>query len=283
MKRMLKRIPFVMAIVRWLKIGSNVKDLRDIVLSYQAELLKLAHPNPLCRHGIKCFSQSDEDGITIEILSRIESLQSGTFAEFGVGDGTENNTLVLKALGWRGFWVGGEKLAILAHQPKESFSYIRAWVTRDNVVDLAKEGLGFSGESSIDVISMDLDGNDIYLIEKLLEGGFRPKLFITEYNAKFPPPVRWQIEYDEGHVWRRDDYFGASLCSLADLFERYGFFLVCCNAHTGSNAFFIRNEYREQFSDVPNDVRDIYVAPRYYLYSPYGHPQSMKTIERIFS
>ena len=280
---MLKRIPFVMAIVRWLKIGSNVKDLRDIVLSYQAELLKLAHPNPLCRHGIKCFSQSDEDGITIEILSRIESLQSGTFAEFGVGDGTENNTLVLKALGWRGFWVGGEKLAILAHQPKDSFSYIRAWVTRDNVVDLAKEGLGFSGESSIDVISMDLDGNDIYLIEKLLEGGFRPKLFITEYNAKFPPPVRWQIEYDEGHVWRRDDYFGASLCSLADLFERYGFFLVCCNAHTGSNAFFIRNEYREQFSDVPNDVRDIYVAPRYYLYSPYGHPQSMKTIERIFS
>lgn len=283
MKRMLKRIPFVMAIVRWLKIGSNVKDLRDIVLSYQAELLKLAHPNPLCRHGIKCFSQSDEDGITIEILSRIESLQSGTFAEFGVGDGTENNTLVLKALGWRGFWVGGEKLAILAHQPKDSFSYIRAWVTRDNVVDLAKEGLGFSGESSIDVISMDLDGNDIYLIEKLLEGGFRPKLFITEYNAKFPPPVRWQIEYDEGHVWRRDDYFGASICSLTDLFERYGFFLVCCNAHTGSNAFFIRNEYREQFSDVPNDVRDIYVAPRYYLYSPYGHPQSMKTIERIFS
>ena len=283
MKRMLKRIPFVMAIVRWLKIGSNVKDLRDIVLSYQAELLKLAHPNPLCRHGIKCFSQSDEDGITIEILSRIESLQSGTFAEFGVGDGTENNTLVLKALGWRGFWVGGEKLAILAHQPKESFSYIRAWVTRDNVVDLAKEGLGFSGESSIDVISMDLDGNDIYLIEKLLEGGFRPKLFITEYNAKFPPPVRWQIEYDEGHVWRRDDYFGASICSLTDLFERYGFFLVCCNAHTGSNAFFIRNEFREQFSDVPNDVRDIYVAPRYYLYSPYGHPQSMKTIERLFS
>jgi hypothetical protein len=31
--------------------------------------------------------------------------------EFGVGDGTENNTLVLLSIGWRGAWVGGENLA----------------------------------------------------------------------------------------------------------------------------------------------------------------------------
>jgi hypothetical protein len=31
-------------------------------------------------------------------------------AEFGVSDGMENSTLVLAALGWSGFWVGGEQL-----------------------------------------------------------------------------------------------------------------------------------------------------------------------------
>ena len=47
----------------------------------------------------KCFSQTDEDGITIEILRRIGCLEKGTFAEFGPGDGMENNTLILKSLG----------------------------------------------------------------------------------------------------------------------------------------------------------------------------------------
>ena len=49
-------------------------------------------------------------GITLEILRRIGCLYHGTYAEYGDGDGTENNTLFLTALGWRGFWVGGETL-----------------------------------------------------------------------------------------------------------------------------------------------------------------------------
>ena len=38
-------------------------------------------------------------------------IKKGVFAEFGPGDGTENNTICLAALGWKGFWVGGNKLA----------------------------------------------------------------------------------------------------------------------------------------------------------------------------
>lgn len=261
---------------------AQLGDLRDIVIGYQAQSLKLAHPNPLSRHGMKCFSQTDEDGITLEILRRIQSLENGTFAEFGVGDGTENNTLILKALGWKGFWVGGEKLAYSSRQPADTFSYRRAWITRENIVELAEEGRRNLNGRAVDVISLDLDGNDIYLVEKLLGNGFHPKLFIVEYNGKFPPPVRWQMNYDATHAWRGDDYFGASLCSFVDLFSRHGFFLACCNAHSGANAFFLREEFRDSFPDIPRDLNEIYVPPRYHLYVSYGHPRSVRTIEQMF-
>ena len=102
-----------------------LKEMRDLVLSYQTISLQNSHLNPLNQYGKKCFSQTDEDGITLEILRRINCLESGIFAEFGVGNGTENNTLILKALGWKGFWVGGEDLAFEIKQPREFFSYFK--------------------------------------------------------------------------------------------------------------------------------------------------------------
>src|SRR6516225_11835412 len=90
------------------ELNALVGGLNDLVHFSQTKELQVQHGNPLNRFGKKCFSQSDEDGITLEILRRIGVLESGVFAEFGVGDGTENNTLILAALGWKGFWVSGE-------------------------------------------------------------------------------------------------------------------------------------------------------------------------------
>lgn len=83
-----------------------VIQLRDLILDFQTKQLQISHPNPLNKFGKKCFSQSDEDGITLEIIRRI-NIESGVYAEFGVGNGLENNTLILASLGWKGFWVGG--------------------------------------------------------------------------------------------------------------------------------------------------------------------------------
>jgi hypothetical protein len=254
-----------------------------LTLFHHTRQLQLSHQNPLNNFGKKCFSQTDEDGITLEILKRLGSLNDGVYAEFGVGDGTENNSLVLAALGWRGFWVGGESIRInTAHVDNEKFAYFKEWITLENIMELARKGLAQIKSERIDVISLDLDGNDIYFTEKLLASGFRPKLFIVEYNAKFPPPIEFQIEYDPQHIWQADDYFGASLGSFEKLFRRFHYRLVCCNSHTGSSAFFIDAKYAELFLDVPLDIDKIYVGPRYYLYRKYGHKQSIRTIEKIF-
>ena len=259
-----------------------MSEIRELVLAHQSTALQRSHPNPLNGFGRKCFSQSDEDGITIEILRRIDCLDGKTFAEFGVGNGTENNTLVLKALGWKGFWVGGEELAFEIRQPRDCFSYFRDWITLENIVGLAEQGRTNLGCREIDVISLDLDGNDFYFVDRLLSSGYRPKLFIVEYNAKFIPPIKWKMEYDPKHVWTGDDYFGASLTSFTELFGRHSYRLVCCNARTGANAFFVRDEFAEAFSDVPTDLNTLYVAPRYYLQEQFGHKPALRTIAQLF-
>jgi hypothetical protein len=261
----------------------ELKGLRDLILFEETRKAQQAHPNPLNAFGKKCYSQTDEDGITLEILRRINCLQNGTYAEYGVGDGTENNTLILAALGWRGFWVGGQALRPNLNEGRgDKFQYLRDWITLDNLLPITKKCLKAIDRDTIDVISLDLDGNDIHFIRSLLKSGLRPKLFLAEYNAKFPPPIEFEIAYDPNHSWKRDDYFGASLASQAKLFASFNYSLICCNTHTGANAFYIDSQYSRHFDDVPRDINEIYVGPRYTLYRHYGHAISTTTIEHIF-
>lgn len=271
---------------RILEIQVSLRDAnetRDLILLDETRKVQLSHPNPLNTFGKKCYSQTDEDGITLEILRRIDCLKNGTYGEYGVGNGTENNTLVLAALGWRGFWVGGETLLPNINQGRgNKFCYVKDWITLDNIVKITSRCLQQIERDTIDVISIDLDGNDIHLIRALLATGLRPKLFIAEYNAKFPPPIEFEIVYDSKHIWDGDDYFGASLTSLNKLFNKYNYRLICCNSHTGSNTFFVDQKFSHSFDDVPMDLNELFVGPRYVLYKQYGHPIATKTIERIF-
>ncbi len=260
---------------------NTLLSIKDLILQHQTLEIYNSHPNPLNKYGKKCFSQSDEDGITLEILRRL-SLSKGCYAELGVGDGLENNTLILAALGWQGFWIGNEELAF-SYKNSDRFTYIRDWVNLENIINHFKVQFNEFGIENLDVLSVDLDGNDIYFVEKLLENNISPKLFIVEYNAKFPPPVMFQIDYNQNHAWNGDDYFGASIASYVELFKKYGYKIVCCNSHAGTNAFFVKSDFQTLFDDVPNDINDIYVAPRYHMYHSFGHKCSKAVVELILN
>ena len=264
-------------------IGINlIKSLRDILISYQTGNLQKQHTNPLNSYGKKCFSQTDEDGITLEIIKRLK-IDKGVFGELGVGKGIENNTLILASLGWKGFWVGGEDLRF-KFKNNFNFHFKKGWITKENSLEFVNNGLKNIKANKIDLLSIDLDGNDIYILDELISKIEPPKVIIVEYNSKFPPPVLFKIKYDPNHKWNVDDYFGASLSEFTNLMQKYSYKLVCCNSHTGSNAFFVKNEFSSLFEDVPKDIEKIYVGPRYHLYSELGngHKQSIKTIERVF-
>lgn len=253
----------------------------EVALQRAIEERQRAHPNPLVRHGRRCYSQSDEDGITQEIVRRL-GIAQGVFAEFGVGNGMQNNTLALMACGWRGFWVGGEDLAFDV-SGSERLHFEKAWTTLENIQGLYEAGLARLDRDGVDVLSLDLDGNDYFFLEKLLQNDCRPSLFIVEYNGRFPPPLEFCIDYDPAHEWKGGDYHGASLATLAGLFEIFGYVPICCNAGTGANAFFVRKDARSHFPEVPERLEDIFVPPLYVMQQRYGHPKSLRTIRKIIS
>ena len=49
------------------------------------------------------------------------------------------------------------------------------------------------------------------------------KLFIIEYNAKFPPPAKISIREDNSTEWEHDDYMGASIQFISDILETKGY------------------------------------------------------------
>src|SRR5580698_8936339 len=121
-----------------------VMEMSDLVTRYAGNTLLQNHPNPLLAYGGKVYSQNDEDGITFEILRRM-GLDHGVFAEFGVGNGVENNTLALAAAGWSGVWIGAEDLAFDTNPgycARPNFHYLQGRITRSNIVSIYRIAIG---------------------------------------------------------------------------------------------------------------------------------------------
>tara|TARA_B100001250_G_C19650650_1_gene722508 strand:+ start:110 stop:979 length:870 start_codon:yes stop_codon:yes gene_type:complete len=276
-KNVLKKIPFFVLLKKHIKSSRSL----NIELIYQ-QRLKNCKNKFAAEFAQKYFSQTDEDGLTIEILKRIDTQTKQTFLEFGVGNGLENNTLILLSMGWKGSWYGGEDLAFNYQQSKR-LNFQKRWINVNNIIDFYKESLNVNKVEQHQVISLDLDGNDLFFAKKILEAGGRPNLFICEYNAIFPPKVKWCMPYNTNHQWENDHYFGASLASFVALFQKHDYFLCACNPQTGANAFFVKSQYRDLFADVPNNVEDIYMTPFYELDNKFTHLVSPKFIESIVS
>jgi hypothetical protein len=203
--------------------------------------------NDFAKYGASFFSQGDEDGLTLEIVRRIEP-KTKLFIEFGVGDGSENNTIILRASGYRGAWIDALENKFLVEAENEDFYYSKNWVNKENVIEIFNNYRGiFKSDPSI--ISLDLDGNDYWLWESILENGLTPDVAIAEYNPRYPVPIEWVMKYDSSHQWEEDDYFGASLASLSNLFKRFGYTALVCSIQ-GTNVFFIRNKHLQKFPEL---------------------------------
>ena len=273
---------FAYRVIRQLMENSELRRYRDLSTEQHWRTKAEQSGNPLLRQGAKYYSQNDEDGIVNAVLARI-GLPRGVFVEFGCGNGLENNTAQLLMQGWSGVWIDGGDLAVHVPQSSRRLAFVRDWVTKDSCVPLMRRGLeavgtGAVGAGAVNLVSMDLDGNDLHFVRAILDAGYAPELFIVEYNAKFPPPIRFSIDYDPAYTWQGGDYSGASLQSFVDLFAGRGYRLVCCNV-TGINAFFVRGDHAARFADVPDDPKALFMPPDYNWFIQRGHRSDPRSIE----
>ena len=114
--------------------------------------------------------------------------------------------------------------------------------------------------TEIDLMSIDIDGNDFHVFAAI--NAVSPRVVVMEYNAKFPPPIRFCMKYNVEHAWKENDCFGASLKFLEVEMGRKGYALVGCNI-TGANAFFVRKDLVKQKFNKPFSAEQHYEPPRY--------------------
>jgi len=215
------------------------------------DVLKASQPDNLAVQGRKTYSQNDEDGIIAAIFANID--HNKTFLEIGVQDGRECNTHLLMIDHWRGAWIEADsdmcrsiENALEGTRFPGRFQLIQDFVAPDNIMALYRNVCGFVEVDEIDLFSLDIDSNDIYVLESLLSGGGRPAVLSLEYQGAFPPPLDVRVTFAPGRSWAEDDYYGASLQAFVNVCLPYGYRLLTCSV-VGVNAFFVRDDISARF------------------------------------
>jgi hypothetical protein len=256
---------------------SEIDELRTRIIAKTPD-------NP-CARGFKVYSETDEDGIIQDILRRIPN-HSRTFVEIGCGRGDENNTHYLALQGYKGYWIDADARNIaLIKEALGGLSFdnllIRhQFVTRENIELIVKDFVNFFGTDNLGLFSLDIDGNDLYVLEETLKY-IKPVVLCAEYKGKFPPPLSLSMVYEPGHIYGRGfrDYNGASLQAFCDLLVDY--ILVSCNL-SGVNAFFVRRDVASAFTSyTPSELFQPVRVRLARLQS--GHPPEMHWLRAFLS
>lgn len=196
------------------------------------------------------FSQNGEDGI-LDVLRRQLSSINRYFIEIGTSDGIENNTAwLVVAEKYNGLMIeGNPKLVARANRTVIGYSIgaecSNLFVTRESVDDLK----ALAQHTDPDVFSLDIDGNDYYIAQAILENGFRPKIFVVEYNSVYGPERSMTIEYQDKFVFTKAHptqlYYGVSISGWRKFFEHYGYRFVTVDRN-GVNGFFVDPDFFDE-------------------------------------
>jgi hypothetical protein len=195
------------------------------------------------------FSPEGEDGILVYIFGLLGFDSRRCVDIGGAGVGVSNTANLIVHHDFRGLVLDGDEHAISRtaraysrYRPTHTPICLHAWITRDNVnVLLAQSGM--SGE--IDLLSIDLDGVDWWILEALTV--VEPRVLVVEYQDILGPDRAWTVPYrpdfsvDDYPVNEGDsyNYFVAGLSAFVKLLKPRGYRLVGCN-RSGYNAFFVK-------------------------------------------
>ncbi len=213
-------------------------------LNRQFKLNNSTQKNIINKHEKTMYSQNGEDGIIEYIFSQIGTTNK-VFVEIGIGDGTENNTTYLIRKQWKGLLIDQtiEYLELATFFYKQllgtnfkNIKLIHHQAKKESVDECIKSNI--SGE--IDLLSIDIDGNDYWIWEAIVS--IKPRVVVIEYNAQLGVSRSISTVYDPdfycGNKHPSNLYHGASLSALAKLGATKGYSLVGCDS-SGTNAFFV--------------------------------------------
>lgn len=208
-------------------------------------------PDTVGRAGLErfeysLFSQNGEDGILRHLFAEI-GFRSRRSVEFGFSTNESNSLRLVREEGFAGLFLDTSDWQVdrfnraAGSLGLTSTRAVRTFLTRDN---LQPTLLAAGTPAEIDLVSIDVDGNDYWLWESLDRVSAR--VAVVEYNAALGPDLSLSMPYaasgrpadDAPHHFA---YAGASLEALVRLGRRKGMSLVGCDS-SGTNAVFLRDD-----------------------------------------
>jgi hypothetical protein len=239
--------------IKYLKHLRSLHRL-DFAMARAAAAASLREVNPASPNSweFSGFSQHGEDGI-IDYLTRRLREPHGYFIEIGASNGLENNsTWLALARSFSGLMIDGNPedaawCEYLLRPMNYGLTFHQMFVTRENVGTIRK----LARHSDPDLFSLDIDGNDYYIAEALMKAGFRPRVWVVEYNSAFGPSRSLTIPYRADFKMKLahglDLYCGCSLAAWRGLMSKNGYRFVSVDL-SGTNAFFIDpQEFEAEF------------------------------------
>lgn len=187
------------------------------------------------------------------------------YVEFGVQNGTECNTRILREkYNWKGLQMDGG-------YENHNINLRKEWITKENIIDLFKK---YNVPKNINLLSVDIDFNDFYCLKEILLF-YKCDIIICEYNASHSPDIDKVVMYDKKGIWDGTNYFGVSLLALDKLAKKFNYSLVYCD-NNGVNCFIIHNDIIKnknlKFANIDN-ISKIYKPPKYGKGANNGHPR----------
>lgn len=204
--------------------------------------------------GFRVHSEFEEDGILLYIFSLIDTTNKRV-VEICAGNGAQcmaANLIVNH--GWEGLLFDGDERNIAestkffaSHRSTFALPPIikHAWITRENINELIGSA-DFKGE--IDLLSLDIDGNDYYIMEAI--DVVKPRVIICEVQNVIPSDLALTIPYREDFYYKdgkqHEEFRSVSLLAMTKLLNKKGYRLVGGHQY-GFNVFFILNGVGEDY------------------------------------
>lgn len=216
------------------------------------------------------FSQFGEDGV-LEYIFELIGTTNKLVVEMCCGQATEcNATNLIINHNWFGLLFDGDEKNIsngkvFFNNAVTSFRHpklVNEWITRSNINELIASH-GFSGE--IDLFSLDIDGNDYWLLNAL--SVISPRVIILEAQMMLGPDREYTVPYDDNFVVGTHEfdgreirmYSGASVRAYVNLCKRKGYRLVGHVGGISPNIIFIKDGVGEAyFPEIA--VEDVFAA-----------------------
>lgn len=163
----------------------------------------------------KKYSQCGEEAYLKFIFDSM-GIEQGTLVDIGAGDGYAlSNTRYFIEQGWKGI--------LFDANPRGNKEVHQEFINTDNVQSLFEK---YKVPKNLDLLSIDIDSTDYWVLERILKSKYRPKVIIAEINGCIPEGIAKTVPNVLNLEWSNDDYYGFSYDAGKKLAEANGYLLV---------------------------------------------------------